>query len=166
MFNPAEYINDLEVSADDEDLVRVQDLIRLKHLIYNDAWTVRQSCYNEAFGMLSHLKYLGGTLLPKAEQRINQLDNPTGVLGETDITVGWGSKTSNEDRPHINDEVSVDQQVDNQKSFVDDLKFRMRTVAISFVVHMEEHDDISKDLNQLTFSAIQARSAQKRAANS
>jgi len=30
---------------------------------------------------------------------------------------------------------------------------------------MEEHDDISKDLNQLTFSAIQARSAQKRAAN-
>ena len=164
MFNPAVFINDLEVNADDEDLVRVQDLIKLKHLIYDDAWTVRQSCYNEAFGMLSHLKFLGGTLLPKAEQRINQLENRTGILGETDISVGWGTKHSNEDRPHINDEVSVDQQVDNQKSFVDDLLSRMRTVAISFVVHMEEHDDISKDLNQLTFSAIQTRSAQKKAA--
>ena len=164
MFNPAVFINDLVVDKEDEDLVRVQDLIKLKHLIYDDAWTVRQSCYNEAFGMLSHLKYLGGTLLPKAEQRINQLENRTGVLGETDISVGWGTKHSNEDRPHINDEVSVDQQVDNQKSFVDDLLSRMRTVAISFVVHMEEHDDISKDLNQLTFSAIQTRSAQKKAA--
>ena len=164
MINPAEFINDLVVDKEDEDLVRVQDLIKLKHLIYDDAWTVRQSCYNEAFGMLSHLKYLGGTLLPKAEQRINQLENRTGVLGETDISVGWGTKHSNEDRPHINDEVSVDQQVDNQKSFVDDLLSRMRTVAISFVVHMEEHDDISKDLNQLTFSAIQSRSAQKKAA--
>ena len=164
MFNPAEFINDLVVDKEDEDLVRVQDLIKLKHLIYDDAWTVRQSCYNEAFGMLSHLKYLGGTLLPKAEQRINQLENRTGILGETDISVGWGTKHSNEDRPHINDEVSVDQQVDNQKTFVDDLQARMRTVAISFVVHMEEHDDISKDLNQLTFSAIQSRSAQKKAA--
>jgi len=164
MFNPAEFINDLVVEKEDEDLVRVQDLIKLKHLIYDDAWTVRQSCYNEAFGMLSHLKFLGGTLLPKAEQRINQLENRTGVLGETDISVGWGTKHSNEDRPHINDEVSVDQQVDNQKSFVDDLLSRMRTVAISFVVHMEEHDDISKDLNQLTFSAIQTRSEQKKAA--
>ena len=164
MFNPAEFINDLVVDKEDEDLVRVQDLIKLKHLIYDDAWTVRQSCYNEAFGMLSHLKFLGGTLLPKAEQRINQLENRTGILGETDISVGWGTKHSNEDRPHINDEVSVDQQVDNQKSFVDDLLSRMRTVAISFVVHMEEHDDISKDLNQLTFSAIQTRSEQKKAA--
>ena len=164
MFNPAEFINDLVVEKDDEELIRVQDLIKLKHLIYDDAWTVRQSCYNEAFGMLSHLKYLGGTLLPKAEQRINQLENRTGVLGETDISVGWGTKHSNEDRPHINDEVPVDQQVDNQKSFVDDLLARMRTVAISFVVHIKEHDNISKDLDQLTFSAIQARSAQKKAA--
>ena len=164
MFNPAEFINDLVVDKEDEDLVRVQDLIKLKHLIYDDAWPVRPSCYNEAFGMLSHLKYLGGTLLPKAEQRINQLENRTGVLGESNISVEWGAKHTNEDRPHINDEVPVDQQVDNQKSFVDDLLSRMRTVAISFVVHMEEHDDISKDLNQLTFSAIQTRSAQKKAA--
>jgi hypothetical protein len=164
MFNPIEFINSLCVDSDDEELTQVTDLIKLKHLIYNDGWTVRQSCYNEAFGMLSHLKYLGGTLLPKAEQRINQLDNRTGILGETDISVGWGKKYTNEDRPHINDETPVDQQVDNQKTFVDDLKTRMRTVAISFVCHQQEHDDISMDLNQLSFSAIQARSAQKRAA--
>ena len=73
MFNPIEFINGLCVDSDDEELTQVTDLIKLKHLIYNDGWTVRQSCYNEAFGMLSHLKYLGGTLLPKAEQRINQV---------------------------------------------------------------------------------------------
>ena len=162
MFNPNAFINDLAVDKDDEDVKKVNDLIEIKHLLYDDAWTVRQSCYNESFGMLSHLKYLGGTLLPKAEQRLCQLEG-TGILSETDITVGWG-KHANEDQPHINDEIAVDQQVDNQKSYMDDLIARMRTVSISFVLHVQEHDDISKDLNQLSFSAIQARSAQKRAA--
>ena len=163
MFNPVEFINDLEVSKDDEVVKQVTDLIQLKHLIYDDAWTVRQSCYNESFGMLSHLNYLGGTLLPRAEQRINQLEG-NGILGESDITVGWGKKYANEDQPHINDEVPVDEQVDRQKSFVDDLLSRMKTVSISYVLHVEEHDDISKDLNQLSFKGIQNRSAQKRAA--
>jgi hypothetical protein len=162
MFNPVTFINDLKVSNDDEDVKRVTDLIELKHLIYDDAWTVRQSCYNEAFGMLSHLKYIGGTLLPKAEQRLNQLEG-NGILSETDITVSFG-KHANEDQPHINDETPVDQLVDNQKTFIDNLIARMTTVAISFVLHVQEHDDISKDLNQLSFSAIQTRSAQKRAA--
>ena len=71
MFNAVEFINDLTVSNDDEVVKKVTDLIELKHLIYEDAWTVRQSCYNEAFGMLSHLNYLGGTLLPRAEQRLS-----------------------------------------------------------------------------------------------
>ena len=163
MFNPVEFINDLEVSKDDEVVKKVTDLIELKHHIYEDAWTVRQSCYNEAFGMLSHLNYLGGTLLPRAEQRINQLEG-NGILGESDITVGWGKKYANEDQPHINDEVPVDEQVDRQKSFVDDLLSRMKTVAISFVLHVEEHGDISKDLSQLTFKATQSRSAQKKRA--
>ena len=163
MFNPVEFINDLKVSNDDEVVKKVTDLIELKHHIYEDSWTVRQSCYNEAFGMLSHLNYLGGTLLPRAEQRINQLEG-NGILGESDITVGWGKKYANEDQPHINDEIPVDEQVDRQKNFVDDLLSRMKTVAISFVLHVEEHDDISKDLNQLSFKGIQNRSAQKRAA--
>ena len=163
MFNPVEFINDLTVSNDDEVVKKVTDLIELKHHIYEDAWTVRQSCYNEAFVMLSHLNYLGGTLLPRAEQRINQLEG-NGILGESDITVGWGKKYANEDQPHINDEIPVDEQVDRQKNFVDDLLSRMKTVAISFVLHVEEHDDISKDLNQLSFKGIQNRSAQKRAA--
>ena len=162
MFNPVEFINDLTVSNDDEVVKKVTDLIELKHHIYEDAWTVRQSCYNEAFGMLSHLKYIGGTLLPKAEQRLNQLEG-NGILSETDITVSFG-KHANEDQPHINDEIPVDEQVDRQKNFVDDLLSRMKTVAISFVLHVEEHDDISKDLNQLSFKGIQNRSAQKRAA--
>ena len=163
MFNPVEFINDLEVSKDDEVVQQVTDLIQLKHLIYDDAWTVRQSCYNEAFGMLSHLNYLGGTLLPRAEQRINQLEG-NGILGESDITVGWGKKYANEDKPHINDEISVNEQVDNQKTHVDILKERMRTVAISFVFNRDEHDELSMQLNQLSFKGIQNRSAQKRAA--
>jgi len=161
-FNPAEYVNDLVVNTEtDEDYKRVMDMIKLKHLIYDDAWTVRQSCYNEAFGMLSHLKYIGGVLLPRAETRLNQLDG-NGIMSESDITVGWGTHTANEDQPHVNDEISIDEKIDNQRSFIDQLTSRMRTVAISFVLHMQEHDDISRDLDQLTFSAIQARSQSKK----
>ena len=163
MFNAAEFINDLEVNDDDEDKKRIEDSIELNHLIYNNQWAVRQVCYSIAWGMLSHLNHLGSNLLPKAEKRINQLEG-NGILSESDITVGWGKKYANEDQPHINDEIPVDEQVDRQKNFVDDLLSRMKTVAISFVLHVEEHDDISKDLNQLTFKAIQTRSAQKRAA--
>ena len=163
MFNAVEFINDLEVNNDDEDKKRIEDLLELKHLIYDNPWTVRQSCYNEAWGMLSHLNYLGGTLLPKAEKRINQLEG-NGILSESDITVGWGKKYANEDKPHINDEISVNEQVDNQKTHVDILKERMRTVAISFVFNRDEHDELSMQLNQLSFKGIQNRNAQKRAA--
>ena len=163
MFNPAEFINDLEVNDDDEDKKRIEDSIELNHLIYNNQWTVRQVCYSIAWGMLSHLNHLGNNLLPKAEQRINQLEG-NGILSESDITVGWGKKYANEDKPHINDEISVNQQVDNQKTHVDEIKERMKTVAISFVLNRDEHDELSMQLNQLSFKGIQNRSAQKRTA--
>ena len=40
----------------------------------------------------------------------------------------------------------------------------MSICAVSYVLHVQEHDDISRDLDQLTFSAIQARATAKRAA--
>ena len=163
MFNAAEFINDLEVNDDDEDKKRIEDSIELNHLIYNNQWAVRQVCYSIAWGMLSHLNHLGSNLLPKAEKRINQLEG-NGILSESDITVGWGKKYANEDKPHINDEISVEQQVANPKTQADEIKERMRTAAISFILNRDEHDELSMQLNQLSFKGIQNRSAQKRAA--
>ena len=161
MFNVNEYVNELQVDKDDEDLKQVKDLIELKHLIYGDGWTVRQSCYNEAFGMLSHLKYIGGTLLENAERRINTLDRS--LISDT-FNVSWATKGAvNSDQNREDEEIPDDQQIDDQKTFIDQLKYRMRVCAISYVLHVQEHDDISKDLNQLSFSAIQSRASANRA---
>ena len=160
-FNIAEYVNDMVVNKEDEELQAVKDLLELKHHIYQDAWTVRQSCYNEAFGMKSHLEYLGSTLLPNAERRINQLEGSSVV--SMDFNTDWATKgTVNEDQPREDEDIPRDQQVDDQKTFVDQLKGRMRTCAMSFVMHVQEHDEISKDLNQLSFTGIQARAEQNR----
>ena len=162
-FNVAEYINELVVNKDDEDRKNIISLIELKHLIYNDAWTVRQSCYNEAFGMLSHMKYLGGTLIPNAQRRIDQLHGNNIVA--MDYNPSWATKgTVNESDPREDEDISVDQQVDDQKTFVDQLQYRLRVCAMSFVMHVQEHDEISKDLNQLSFQAIQSRAEENRQA--
>jgi len=160
-YNVNEYVNSIDVPTSSEELSHVKDLITLKHLIYGDAWTVRQSCYNEAFGMFSHLRYIGGTLLLNAERRLNKVIG-TGIMSES-IDVDW-SKAPNAERPHISDELSVEHQDQNAREFIDQLKYRMYVCAISYVLHVQEHDDISRDLDQLTFSAIQARATAKRAA--
>lgn len=160
-FNVNQFVNDLQVNSDDVTLMQTKDLIAMKHIVYDDAWSVRQSCCNEAWGMLSHIRYIGGSLLANAEQKRNRLQG-NGILSES-IDVNWG-KAPNAERPHENDEISIDDQVDAQENFITDLKDRMRRCAISYVLHVQEHDDISRDLDQLTFSAIQAKSAARRAA--
>jgi hypothetical protein len=160
-FNVNQFVNDLNIAPLSAELDQARDLIALKHILYNDAWTVRQSCYNEAYGMLSHLRYIGGTLLANAERRLNTLDG-NGIMSEA-LDVNWG-KAPNAEQPNINDEISKDDQAQNQREFIDQLKYRMAVCAVSYVLHVQEHDDISRDLEQLTFSAIQARSQVKRAA--
>jgi hypothetical protein len=65
---------------------------------------------------------------------------------------------------HFGDEVSFDQQVDDQREFVNGLENRMRTAGIVFVTRVRAHDELSKQLDQLSYSAIKAKANSNRAA--
>jgi hypothetical protein len=160
MFNVNSYINDLKVDPKDEELSQAKDMVTLTALICDDAWLCRQAYYGMAGAMDRQLEYLGGTLLPNAEQRLNRLEG-NGILSEGDVTVDW---FSNEDKPHINEDRPIDQLVDDQKAFIDGLVVRMRTAAIIFVTHCRAHDDISKDLEQLSYNGIRAKASSNREA--
>lgn len=162
MFSVAEYCHSLNVSPEDDTLTRAKEIIELTELICDDAWLARQDHFGSAGAMERQLEYLGGTLLPNAESKLNRLEG-RGILSESDLSVSWHS---NEDHVHENDEIPVDQQIDEQKNFIDQLKDRMRTAAILFVTRVHAHDEISKMLDQLTYSAIKARAQSNRAARS
>ena len=158
MFDVNTYINDLKVDPKDEELVQAQEIVKLTALICNDVWLCRQAYYGFAGAMDRQIGYLGGTLLPRAEQRLNRLEG-NGFLSESDVAVDW---FANEDKPHVNEERPLDQQIDDQKVFIDQLVVRMRTAAILFVTHVRAHDELSRDLEQLTYNGIKAKAASNR----
>jgi hypothetical protein len=161
-FSIGQYMQDLTVSPDDEELEKAKDHAELTELICEDAWLARQAHFGVAGAMERQLEYLGGTLLPNAEQRISKMASD-GVIGESYSVDSWFG-TTNEDDPHINDEIAFDQQIDDQKDFAEGLRDRMRTAAIIMATNIRAHDDISKTLNQLTYGAIKAKASANRAA--
>ena len=162
MFKLNEFLNELIVHKDDEELIKALDIIELTNIICDDPWLARQDHFGSAGAMERQLEYLGGTLLPNAESKLQRM-NSKGVIGESYTIDSWFG-TSNEDDPHINEEVSFDQQQDDQSTFCDELRVRMRTAGILFVTRLRAHDDISKDLDQLTYSAIKSKASANRAA--
>jgi len=169
MFDIKQYITGLEVKQDDELLVEAKDLTEAVHLITNDPWLARQAFYGIAGSMERQLTYLGSTLLPNAEKRLQQL-NSSGVMGESYVVNSWFGH-SNDDDNHINSEtvmshtgeqISVDQQADDHKTFVDQLHDRMRRACIIMVVSIREHDKLSDTLDQLNYAGIAARAAMNR----
>lgn len=158
MFNVNAYVSELTVDPKDEELVQSQEVVTLIGLICNDVWLCRQAHYGFAGAMDRQIEYLGGTLLPRAEQRLNRLEG-NGYLSENDVSVNW---FANEDKPHVNSDIPLDQQIEDQKNFIDQLVVRMRTAAILFVTQVRAHDDLSKDLEQLTYSGIRAKAAANR----
>ena len=164
MFNLNEYLNALVVESDDEEYTKAKDIIELTEIICEDAWLARQDHFGSAGAMERQLEYLGGTLLPNAESKLQRM-NSDGVMGESYTKDSWFG-TTNEDDPHINEEIPYDQIVDDQHTFVDELTRRMRTAAILFVTRVRAHDFLSKQLNQLTYAEIKSRAAQNRNARS
>jgi hypothetical protein len=162
MFNLNQYLNDLIVSQDDEELKKCLDVIELDEIIYNDPWLCRQGHFGVAGAMERQLEYLGGTLLPNSEAKLTRMAS-SGVIGESYTQDSWFG-TTNEDDPHINEEISFDQQIDDQQEFVDSLRNRMRTAAIVFVSRVRAHDELSKQLDQLSYSAIKAKAESNRQA--
>lgn len=162
MFNLNQYLSDLTVAQDDEELKRALDIIELDEIMYNDPWLSRQGHFGVAGAMERQLDYLGGTLLPNSEAKLQRM-NSNGVIGESYTQDSWFG-TTNEDDPHVNEEVSFDQQVDDQQEFVNSLENRMRTAGIVFVTRIRAHDELSKQLDQLSYSAIKAKAESNRQA--
>ena len=160
MFSLNEYLNDLIVHQDDEELAKSLEVVDLTALICDDAWLSRQAYYGMAGAMERQLEYLGTTLLPNSEQKLTRM-SANGVIGESYTPDSWFG-TSNEDDPHVNEEISFDQQIEDQQNFIDQLRTRMRTAAILFVTHVRAHDELSGQLNQLSYSGIKAKAAQNR----
>ena len=161
-FDLATYLDDMVVTQDDPDLKLAIDSVELTELACDDAWLARQEHYGVAGAMERQLEYLGGTLVPNAESRIQRMSSK-GVMGESYTMDSWFG-TSNEDDQHVNDEIALDQLIDDQQTFVDGLHRRMRVAAIRFVTRVRAHDDLSKTLEQLTYGGIKAKAETNRQA--
>jgi|TARA_R110000751_G_scaffold173935_1_gene280347 hypothetical protein len=157
MFNFNEYINTLVVNEDDEELKMCKEGIALYEVICEDAWLARAHHFGVAGALERHIIYSGGTLLANAERKLQNMSSD-GVIGES-YTPTWGGGTTNEDDPHINEEVSYDQLMDDQRKWVENLQVRLRTAAIMFVTHVIAHDELSNDLNQPSYGGIKAKAA-------
>lgn len=162
MFNVNEFLHKLVVSEDDPELKMANDSVELTELACDDAWLARQEHYGVAGAMERQIEYLGGTLIPNAESRITRMSSD-GVMGES-YTFDSFFGSANADDPHVNDEVSLDQLIDDQQTFVDGLRRRMRTAGIRMITRVVAHDALSKVLEQLTYGGIKAKAASNRAA--
>jgi len=161
-FNLQSYLNDLTVEKDDEEVKKSQDIVELTAILCDDPWLTRQAYYGMAGAMERQLAYLGETLLPNVESRISRMAS-SGIIGESYTQDSWFG-TTNADDPHVNDEVSFDQQLDDAQTFADQLRERMRTASIIFVTHVRAHDVISKEMNQFTYGQIKSKAEANRAA--
>ena len=164
MFNINEYLSSMQVNKDDAELEKANDIVEMTEIVCDDPWLARQDHFGSAGAMERQLEYLGGTLLPNAEAKCQRMSSK-GVIGESYTPDHWFGNTNDHD-PHINDEVAFDQQIDDQQTFIEELKNRMRTAAILFVTRMRAHDELSKQLDQLTYAAIKQKAASNRAARS
>ena len=163
MFSITNYIDELTVKEDDDELQRAVDHVKLTELVCDDAWLVRQAHYGLAGAMERQIEYLGGTLLPNTESRIQRL-NGQGISNVSYVADNWFGAT-NADSPHINDE-NPEQAVDDAQTFAEGLRKRMRSAAILFVTHVRAHDEVSKMLEQFTYGQIKQKAAENRKAAS
>ena len=161
-FSVTEFVNELLVNQEDPELTQAMDHVQITQLCCDDAWLARQTHYGVAGAMERQIEYLGGTLIPNAESRITRMSSD-GVMGES-YTFDSFFGTSNADDPHVNDEVALDQLIDDQQTFVDGLRRRMRTAGIRMITRVVAHDALSKVLEQLTYGGIKAKAASNRKA--
>ena len=158
-----------EIVISDEDgsaelLQRAKDALEVNLLIDEDKWLSRADNFGQAGAMDRHIEFLGLTLLPNAEAKLSRMTSK-GIMGESYVRDSWFGET-NAQEPHVNEEVSFDQLVEDQQNFIDKLKWRMKTGGIKMVVAIRSHDQLSKELEQLTYAGIKAKAAANRMAAS
>jgi len=163
MFNFKQYVFDLTVDQDNQERVDAEQALEVNQVLYGDPWLVRAHTFGVAGAMQRQVEFVMGTLLPQQEQKLARLKSD-GVLGESYVNAAWNTTdTTNATDPHINDE-NPTQEIDDCEMFIEQLRSRVLTACIHFIVNLIVHDDVSKDLNQKTYGQIQATSAANRKA--
>ncbi len=159
-FNVNEFCNEIEINPDNEVLVEWKQLFNTTQILLDDAYSCRAYFWGVASAMENQIQYLGGNYLPNLERRVNQLEG-NGFLSESDLQVSWHS---NEDKPHVNEDVDAILQSSEVKDQIDNIQDRMVNLGVAYVLARTSHDDISKTLNQLTYGAIKAKAAARKVA--
>jgi hypothetical protein len=95
-----QFLNELIVLEGDEELKQSLDIIELDEILCDDAWLARQTHFGVAGAMERQIEYLGSTLLPNAERKLQRM-NSEGVIGESYTQDSWFG-TTNEDDNHVN----------------------------------------------------------------
>jgi len=158
MFNVNGFCNEITITQDNQVLIEWKQIFQATSVLLEDAYLARAYFWGVASSMENQIAYLGGNYIPNLERRVNNLEG-NGVLSEGDLRVDW---VSNEDQAHVNEDVAVDDQIADLKVRINQGQEKMVTAAIGYVLAVQEHDDISKTMDQLTFSGIKARAADKR----
>ncbi len=160
-FNITQFVSEIVVKKDDPWYKDVLRFVELASSIIEDAWLLRAYWWGVASAMENQCTYLGGNFLVNLEGQYSRLADPTGFLGESDLSQ---VKFANEDQPHINDEISVEEKLETLTQRIDSVKEKMQIAGVIFVFAVRQHDSISQDLDQLTYGAIKARAANNRKA--
>ena len=158
MFNVAAYIQGLNVTPDDEDFINYKQQAEITLLACDDAYLARADFWGMATARENQVLYIGDRLLPNVERQLNQLTG-RGINSESNETFRF----SNEEAPHINEEVSIEELVADKEAMIDQLNDKMRRAAIGLVIAVQNHDELSQVLGQLTYSGIKAQASTKRA---
>ena len=166
MFNINDFLTNLDVSDSTDIIDETLDLTKIVHLITNDPWLARQAFFGLAGSMERQLEWIGSSMYPNAVRKLERLASG-GIKSETYTVNNWFG-TTNADNEHVNaetvishtgDEINVDQQLDDQREFVDELEGRMKRAGIIFVYCMKEHDKLSDELDQLSYAGIKVKGA-------
>lgn len=160
-FSLKEYLDGLIVAKTDDILTDWKKLAEGILVVCDDAYIARSSFFGLATGLENNAVYLGSKLIPQAEQRLNAIEG-RGFLSEGDVTNKW---YANEDKPHVNEDTPIDQQIDNQKEMIEQRGDKLRRAAIGFAVMVRHHDSVSADLDMITYAQIKQRAATKRLLN-
>lgn len=149
-----------EVNEGGDAQKEVKDLLAVMHNVVDDAYIIRGNFFGLASANENQYNYLTNNFGRNLENRLNRLAG-TGVLSESNIDE---YKFANEEKPHMNEDVTLADQIAEVQQMIDRNNEKRHLCAMWFYFCKLEHDQVSFTLQQLTYSAIRAKAAEKTAA--
>src|SRR3990167_9130910 len=137
-----DYLKDLTVEQDDQHVQDVRTLVQAMALVFDNAFALRNKLSAIAFDANRQFDFQVNTRIPKLETQLNRFTN-RGVTGEDPLDK---FKTSNESKPHINDERAED-TIANNESMIEQAWQQARTEALVYALFVVKHDVVTDDIN-------------------